>query len=51
MVCIYFLIVAKRLSIWQVGDCVLQTYQTKKKLERATTVEITTVTPICYIHY
>ncbi len=38
------------LSIWQVGDCGLQTYQTEIKLERAKTVEFTTVTPICYIH-
>jgi hypothetical protein len=37
-------------SIWQVGDCGLQTYQTEMKLERATTVEFTTITPICYIH-
>lgn len=37
-------------SIWQVGDCVLQTYQTEMKLERATTVEFTTISPICYIH-
>jgi len=37
-------------SIWQVGDCGLQNYQTEMKLKRATTVEFTTVTPICYIH-
>jgi hypothetical protein len=33
-----------------VGDCGLQIYQTEIKLKRATTVEFTTVTPICYIH-
>jgi hypothetical protein len=37
-------------SIWQVSDCVLHTYQTEMKSERATAVEFTTVTPICYIH-
>lgn len=37
-------------SIWQVGDCGLQTYQTEVSLKRATTVEFTTITPICYIH-
>jgi len=37
-------------GIWQVGDCGLQTYQTEIKFERATTVEFTTITPICYIH-
>jgi hypothetical protein len=32
------------------GGFGLQTYQTEMKLERATTVEFTTITPICYIH-
>ncbi len=42
--------VATTLSICKVGDCGLQTYQTAKKLKRATTLEFTTVTPILYIH-
>ena len=36
-------------STCKVGDCVLQTYQTGMKLERATTVEFTTISPILYI--
>ena len=37
-------------SIWQVGDCGLQTYQTEMKLKRATTLEFTTFTAIIFIH-
>jgi hypothetical protein len=41
---------ALTLSIWQVGDCRLQNFQTVMKLKRATTLEFTTISPICYIH-
>lgn len=37
-------------SICKVGDCGLQTYQIVTILKRATTLEITTISPILYIH-
>ncbi len=39
----------ERTSICKVGDCGLQTYQTEKMLNRASTVEITTILPILYM--
>ena len=52
MKCVHccFELCATTLSIWQVGDFGLQGYQTEIKLERATAVEFTTFSPICYIH-
>lgn len=38
------------LSIWKVGDCGLQTYQTVTKLKRATALEFAAISPILYIH-
>ena len=55
----YYYYIAKRLSysqwhttvsIWKVGDCGLQKRQVTTNVERATTVEFTTIPPICYIH-
>ena len=46
----FFLHLAVTVSICKVGDCGLQTYQTVTILKRATTLEITTITPILYIH-
>ena len=37
MLLVSFLHWVQPLSIWQVGDCGLQTYQTATKFERATT--------------
>ncbi len=37
-------------SIYKVGSCGIQTYQTVTILKQATTVELTTITPVLYMH-
>jgi len=38
------------LSINKTGDCGFQTYQNAAKLKQASILELTTITPILYIH-
>lgn len=37
-------------SIYEVGDCGFQSYQTEIKMKRATALEFITISPILYIH-
>ena len=49
-VTVRFLHLHTTLSIGKVGDCGLQTYQIVTLFEHDTALDLTTITPILYIH-